>query len=228
MQIVPYPHPALTFKSVDIAQIDATLRTTVRQMFDLMYEAKGIGLAANQVGLPFRFFVVNLQARPGNPDEEIVFINPLIRKKKGSELGEEGCLSLPGLYGDVRRATELTVDAFDLNGQPFTMTLKGLEARVVQHETDHLDGIMFTDRMRNEGTSSKVDQVIPRFVESYNQSRKAGVVAADEEIIADLKAMASSGKVAEEFLSRPKFDVAVPIIDEDDDEYDDYDDDYED
>ena len=80
MQIVPFPHPALRFKSVDVTQIDGTLRETVAKMFELMYEANGIGLAANQVGLPFRFFIVNLAGRKGEPDEELVFINPVITK----------------------------------------------------------------------------------------------------------------------------------------------------
>jgi len=214
MQIVPYPHPALAFKSVDITQIDATLRKTVRQMFDLMYEAKGIGLAANQVGLPFRFFVMNLQARPGLPDEEITFLNPIISRKRGSELGEEGCLSLPGLYGDVRRAEALVVEAFDLDGQPFQMDLDDLEARVVQHETDHLDGVMFTDRMRDEGTSTKVDQEIPRFVAAYQHAQRAGKIPLDEEIRRDLEQIARAGRIPEDFLQRSKFEIDLPKIEE--------------
>lgn len=215
MQIVPYPHPALSFKSVDVKQIDGTLRKTIRQMFDLMYEAKGIGLAANQVGLPFRFFIVNLQARPDQPDEEITFLNPIISRKRGGELGEEGCLSLPGLYGDVRRAQTLVVEAFDLDGQPFQVELDDLEARVVQHENDHLDGVMFTDRMRDEGTSAKVDQVIPQFVNAYQQAQRAGKIASDDEILRDLRQLAQSGRIPEEFLQRPKFEIDLPKVSED-------------
>jgi len=212
MQIVPYPHPALAFKSVDVTQIDATLRKIIRQMFDLMYEAKGIGLAANQVGLPFRFFVVNLQARPGLPDEELTFLNPVILRKRGSELGEEGCLSLPGLYGDVRRAEALVVEAFDLNGQAFQMELDDLEARVIQHEHDHLDGIMFTDRMRDEGTSAKLDLEIPKFIAAYQQAQRAGQLPSNDSIQLDLQKMARSGKISEDFLERTPFEIELPKI----------------
>jgi len=214
MQIVPYPHPALSFKSVNVTQIDGTLRKTIREMFDLMYDAKGIGLAANQVGLPFRFFIMNLQARPDCPDEEVTFLNPIITRKRGSEIGEEGCLSLPGLYGDVRRAEELVVEAFDLDGQPFQMELDDLEARVVQHENDHLDGVMFTDRMRDEGTSVKVDLEIPRFINAYQQAQRAGKIIADEEILQDLQQLSRSGRIPEEFLQRPKFEIDLPKISE--------------
>ncbi|WP_437224516.1 peptide deformylase [Planctomicrobium sp. SH661] len=214
MQIVPYPHPALSFKSVDVTRIDATLRATVRQMFDLMYEAKGIGLAANQVGLPFRFFVVNLQARPGLPDEELTFLNPIISRKRGTQIDEEGCLSLPGLYGDVRRAESLVVEAFDLDGQGFTMDLSDLEARVVQHENDHLDGIMFTDRMRDDGTSAELDQHIPKFVAAYQQAQRAGQLPPDDEIRRQLQEMAKSGRIPEEFLQQPRFEIAVPKFSE--------------
>ncbi|HWL07089.1 MAG TPA: peptide deformylase [Planctomicrobium sp.] len=214
MQIVPYPHPALSFRSVDLKQIDDTLRQVVAQMFELMYEAEGIGLAANQVGLPFRFFIVNLAARGDEKDEELVFINPVISKRKGREVGEEGCLSLPGLYGDVGRSAALVVEAFDLSGNGFRMDLDDLPARVVQHETDHLDGIMFTDRMREEGTSARVDVKIPKYVAAYQQAQKAGLLPSDEEIQSDLKKMATSGLVPGEFLTRPPFEIPRPSLKE--------------
>src|SRR5688572_9589561 len=117
MEIVHYPHPALSWKSAEITQIDDALRQTVRQMFDLMYEAKGIGLAANQVALPFRVFIANLTGEKAETEEEIVFINPQIVKRKGTAVGEEGCLSLPGVYADVKRSANVVVEAFDLDGQ---------------------------------------------------------------------------------------------------------------
>ena len=96
MQIVHYPHPALRWKSSDINQINESLRSTIREMFELMYAANGIGLAANQVGLPLRFFIINLTGEAESTEEELVFINPEIRNRRGQEVGEEGCLSLPG------------------------------------------------------------------------------------------------------------------------------------
>lgn len=147
LEIVLHPHPALRWKSKDVARIDAGLRVMVEQMFELMYASRGIGLAANQVGLPYRLFVINAAGDKDEKDQELVFINPQITRKNGSETDEEGCLSLPDVFGPVTRATKIIVDAFDLNGQQFELTLEDLPARVVQHEYDHVEGIMFTDRV---------------------------------------------------------------------------------
>ena len=96
LQIVNYPHPVLRYVSRPVTEIDDGLRETVRSMFELLYAAKGVGLAANQVALPFRFFVLNLTADPAQADKEQVFINPVITKRHLSVEDEEGCLSLPG------------------------------------------------------------------------------------------------------------------------------------
>src|SRR5712691_704456 len=147
MQIVQYGHPVLRWKSKPIQSITDELRSVVRAMFDLMYSAKGVGLAANQIGLPYRFFVVNVTSDPEHADEEFVFLNPRIRRRKGSTSGEEGCLSLPGLYANVERAEQIMIEAYDLEGESFEMDLDELPARVVQHEIDHLDGVLFVDRL---------------------------------------------------------------------------------
>ncbi len=212
MQIVHYPHPALLFKSVEIQQIDGTLRKVVRRMFELMYEANGIGLAANQVGLPFRFFLVNLAARPDSPDEELVFINPIIKKKKGSEIGEEGCLSLPGLYGDVDRAEDVTIEAFDLAGQGFAMELSELPARVVQHESDHLDGVMFTDRMREQGESEEAEIDLLKFKMNFRNAQSENLFASDDELLENVQKMAKSGKIPAEFLETPVHKLTPPKL----------------
>lgn len=150
LKIVYHPHPALRWKSKDVTRIDAQLKTWVGQMFELMYEARGIGLAANQVALPYRLFVINPTGDRDEKEMEQVFINPQITKRNGSEEGEEGCLSLPELYGPVTRAEKIVVEAFDLSGEEFAMELTGLHSRVVQHESDHLDGVMFTDRVTDQ------------------------------------------------------------------------------
>ena len=106
LHIVNYPHPALRYSSRPVTQIDDDLRATVQQMFGLMYAAKGVGLAANQVALPYRFFILNITADPEQKDQELVFINPQIVKRHSSIEDEEGCLSLPGLYSKVRRAAQ--------------------------------------------------------------------------------------------------------------------------
>src|ERR1700751_2364587 len=108
------------------------MRSTLRAMFDLVYDARGIGLADNTVALPFRFFVLNLTADPEQTDQEQVFINPEIVKRHSSTEDEEGCLSIPGLYGKVRRARRIRVRAFDLQGNLVEQDLSDLFGRAVQ------------------------------------------------------------------------------------------------
>ena len=100
MQIIQYPHPTLRHVSKPLKRVDQELHAIVREMFDLMYAANGVGLAANQVDLPYRLFIINLKSDPAAKDEELVFINPVLTSRKGNAEAEEGCLSLPGL---VRR-----------------------------------------------------------------------------------------------------------------------------
>ncbi len=192
MQIVHHPHPALRFKSVEVARIDDVLRSTVREMFELMYAAKGIGLAANQVGLPLRFFVINLTGDAEQRDDEHVFINPVITNRRGSAVGEEGCLSLPALYADVRRAEEITVEAFDLDGQGFRTKLDELAARVVQHETDHLDGVLFVDRL-TESSRDELGLKLAEFESAYRRAQREGQVPAEDVIRRELEETARRG-----------------------------------
>lgn len=146
LRIVEYPHPALLRPTRLVRRLDDALRDAVGQMFDLMYEAQGIGLAANQVALPYRLFVVNVAGERGT-GEELVFVNPVLSRPRGTAVQEEGCLSLPGVRADVRRPERIVVDAFTLDGDPLHLDLDGLPARVVQHEFDHLEGRLFTDRL---------------------------------------------------------------------------------
>ncbi len=179
MEILPYPHPALRWKSKPILEINDDLRRVVAEMFELMYAAKGIGLAANQVGLPYRLFILNLSADPEVKDEEIVFINPDILKRKGSTEGEEGCLSFPGMYGQVKRAAKVDIEAFDLKGECFEYSLDELAARAVQHESDHLDGVLFIDRM-TETARRELDPVIGDFETQFRRWQAEGRFGSDE------------------------------------------------
>lgn len=181
MEIVKYPHPALRWKSKPVTAIDAELRATARRMFELMYESRGVGLAANQVALPFRLFVINPTSDPEQPDQEHVFINPEIMRRKGSVEGEEGCLSLPEVFGMVRRAEEIVVEAFDLDGQQFRMELDELPARVVQHEYDHLDGVLFVDRM-TEAARREIEHRLSDFDTYFRRQQQSGQYPSDEEI----------------------------------------------
>src|SRR5262249_27689632 len=145
LRIVKFPHPALRYESRPVTEIDDRLRRNVRAMFDLMYESKGIGLAANQVAIPLQFFVLNLTADPEQKDQEQVFINPEIVKRHSSDEAEEGCLSFPGLYFKVKRPRKVRVRAYDLAGNEVSVDADELFARALQHETDHLHGRLFVD-----------------------------------------------------------------------------------
>jgi len=186
MEIVYYPHPALRWKSQPIRQINDDVRKVVREMFDLMYSHKGIGLAANQVGLPWQLFVLNLTGNPEEKEEEHVFINPEIVKRKGSEEGEEGCLSFPKLYGDVRRAAQVEIIAYDIDGQGFEMNLDDLAARCVQHELDHLQGTLFVDRM-SDLKRREIESTLNDFVVLFRRQQELGQYPPDAEIEAEIK-----------------------------------------
>ena len=147
LQIVQYPHPTLRHRSKALRRVDAELRKIVAEMFELMYEHEGVGLAANQVDLPYRLFVTNAEGDPNAKDAEHVFINPVLSAGHGQNEDEEGCLSIPGIRAPVIRNTNVTIQAYDLAGNEITGEVEGLMARIVQHETDHLDGTLFIDRL---------------------------------------------------------------------------------
>ena len=182
MQIVNYPHPTLRYKSKPLRRVNAELKTIVSQMFDLMYQAKGVGLAANQVGLPLRIFVANEAADPDEADE-LVFINPVLSRPKGTETREEGCLSLPELYGEVTRPERIHVQAYNLQGELFEGELSGLLGRIVQHETDHLDGVLFIDRLSETG-AMKLREEIDELMLDFESKRRTGEILSDESIAA--------------------------------------------
>jgi peptide deformylase len=145
LSIVYYPHPALRRKAVEVASIDDNVRAVAARMLELMHDANGIGLAAPQVDLAWRLFVANV---PDQTDGDRVYLNPVLSEPAGpSEVMEEGCLSLPGIHGDIRRSFQITITAQDLQGRTFTETADDLLARCWQHEVDHLDARLIIDRM---------------------------------------------------------------------------------
>jgi peptide deformylase len=137
LKIVNYPHPSLRHKAVPLTSIDANVQRIAEAMLDLMREHKGLGLAAPQVGLPFRMFLAHVPDEPNRPGFSGVFLNPEVDEKRGTVEAEEGCLSFPGLYRKVRRARTVRVRAYNLKGEPVSMELSELPARVWQHETDY-------------------------------------------------------------------------------------------
>ncbi len=161
MKIVTYPDPVLLRESAPLATIDDEVRARVAEMFALMYEARGIGLAAPQVDWPVRLFVVNLAAEAGQ-GEERVFINPvMVEKSKTEAVNDEGCLSIPGVSAPVKRAIRVMMDATDLEGRRFTAVGEELFARVLQHEFDHLNGILFVSKV----VPSQQKQILKRLRE---------------------------------------------------------------
>lgn len=180
MQIIHYPHPTLRRVSKPVQRIDAELRRTVAEMFETMYQANGVGLAANQVDLPVRLFVFNPAADP-NEGEELACINPVLSQPKGKAEEEEGCLSLPGIVGAVRRPEKIRIQAYDLAGNPIDRLLDSLTSRIVQHEVDHLDGILFIDRLSDTGRAG-LEGGLEELELEYQNLRRLGQLPPDDEI----------------------------------------------
>ncbi|KAM3761428.1 hypothetical protein ACB098_01G267400 [Castanea mollissima] len=150
LKIVEYPDPILRAKNKRIDSFDDNLQKLVHEMFDVMYKTDGIGLSAPQVGINVQLMVFNPVGERGE-GEEIVLVNPRVYKySKKMVLFNEGCLSFPGIYADVVRPETVKIDARDIKGARFTVSLSDLPARVFQHEFDHLQGILFFDRMSDE------------------------------------------------------------------------------
>jgi peptide deformylase len=188
MKIVLYPHPALRAKARPLTTIDNKVREHAARMLELMYEAKGLGLAATQVALPYRLLVMNLSGDPQQGDQEGVHINPVILERKGSVDDEEGCLSFPGLYAKVRRAKTVKVQSYNLEGKLIEQTVSDLAARCWQHEVDHLDGVLFIDKM---GTIARLTtrSVLREFERDYHKAQERGEIPPNTEIekaLADL------------------------------------------
>ncbi len=141
-----YGDPVLREKAREVTAFDDSLRQLVADLYDTMAAYNGVGLAANQVGVAQRVFVVDVPREDGTRDR-FAAVNPVLDQKVGKEKGEEGCLSMPGILADVDRSTRLRLRAFDEHGQPFERLVDDYLARAVQHETDHLDGVLFTDRL---------------------------------------------------------------------------------
>lgn len=199
LHIVHFPHPVLRTVSKPLERIDKHFQATIRGMFELMYAARGIGLAANQVGLPFRFFILNLTADPEQADQEQVFINPEIVKRHSSDEMEEGCLSLPGLYAKVRRAKRIRTRAYNLKGELIEIDTDGMHARAIQHEIDHLDGKLFIDHL-GVLTRASLARPIKAFETAYSDAQKSGALAATEQLQAFVNQLRAEQGVPEPVL----------------------------
>jgi peptide deformylase len=142
LPIIEFPDPRLRTVAKPVERVDAALRRLIDDMLETMYDAPGIGLAATQVDAHVRLLVLDISEEHNEPQ---VFINPEIVSAEGSQVYQEGCLSVPGYYADVKRANLITVRALDRDGQAFELATDGLLAVCIQHEMDHLDGKVFVD-----------------------------------------------------------------------------------
>jgi peptide deformylase len=193
MKIVKYPHPSLRHEARPLTAIDKKVRLLAAEMLDLMYKEKGLGLAGPQVAVPYQIFVMNLAADPNQREQERVYINPVVLERKGGMVeGEEGCLSFPGLFQKVRRAKTVKVHAYNLEGQPLDVTASDLEARILQHEVDHLHGVLFIDKVGFLAKRSSRG-ALETLEREYRRLQERGEIPPDPEIekqLGDLEAEA--------------------------------------
>ncbi len=175
LDILHFPDPRLRRKAQPVEQVDDQVRQTVDDMFQTMYDAPGIGLAANQVNIRKRIIVIDISK---DKDQPLCLINPQLIEKKGEEEMEEGCLSVPGFYELVRRAAEITIKALDREGVQFEMSADGLLSVCLQHEIDHLDGKLFVDYL-----SPLKRQRIRKKLEKQNRQGQAGKIDSNKQVI---------------------------------------------
>jgi peptide deformylase len=147
LDVLKYPDPILRRGGQDIEVVDDALRATAGDMLHTMYNYRGVGLAAPQVGLDLNLLVLNQEGDQDKPDEELVMLNPKILSRKTLEFGEEGCLSFPGIYAEVERHKTIRVAYRDLEGVDQEVKFEDFLARIVLHEMDHLQGVLFVDRL---------------------------------------------------------------------------------
>lgn len=190
LSIIQFPHYTLRHVSKPLKRVDAELRKMIAEMFDLMYQHEGVGLAANQVDLPYRLFVMNEEGDPEKKELERVFINPVLSGGKGTAVKEEGCLSLPDIRADVTRNSTIRVQAFDLAGNEIDEVLQDFPARIVQHETDHLDGVLFIDRLSPTQIAELRDE-LEDFELVYESRQASGELPTNEALAQRIKELES-------------------------------------
>jgi peptide deformylase len=181
VDVICYPHPTLRYAAKPIQRVDKELRDLIAEMFRLMYEYKGVGLAANQVGVPLRLFVMNETGKQGQ-GKELVFLNPVVTKPRGNEEMEEGCLSLPGVNANVVRPKTVFFNAYSHTGEEVKGDISGYMARIVQHEIDHLDGVLFIDRLTDSSRKS-IDNDLYMLETDYESKQRTGLLKDNESLL---------------------------------------------
>jgi peptide deformylase len=168
LAILEYPDPKLRTRATPVAEVDESVRQLAADLLETMYGANGVGLAATQVNVHRRVIVLDVSETRNQP---LVLINPELVSAEGKGPGEEGCLSVPGIYDTLSRATHIRIRALDLTGKPFEMDAEGLLAVCIQHEMDHLEGKLFVDYL-----SELKRQLIRRRLEKERRQKSTGSV----------------------------------------------------
>ncbi len=166
-KITHYPDKVLAGKARPVEQINDNIRKIVEKMTDLMIKHGGVGFAAPQAGIPLRLFIISLD---GTRENVRVYINPTVTTQGSLDINEEGCLSIPQVYTKIKRYTQATVTATDLDGREFTEQAEGLYARALQHEFDHIEGVTIADRM---GSAARIvhRRQLKKLVENHEKIR---------------------------------------------------------
>lgn len=156
-RVLQYGEKSLREPSKEVHKVSKKIQELVQDLLDTMYAKNGVGMAAPQIGVNYRVFVIDV-SKNDEPLNPIVFINPKIIKKSGSCVAQEGCISFPEAYTDVKRYSDVMVKALDRNGRPFLIEAKGGEllSRAIQHENDHLDGVLFIDHCVNRFETDEI------------------------------------------------------------------------
>ena len=171
LRVLKYPHPLLRAENGAVEKFDYELKQLTKRMFKLMYASRGVGLAAPQVGINQQLMVVNWSGDPGRSSSELVLCNPsIVEASRATEVEPEGCLSFPGFTADVERAESIVVEFQTVKGKPRRLELSGWEARVFQHEYDHLEGKLYaTDRL-SEAEAARAQPELDRLIRQYDDA----------------------------------------------------------
>ena len=167
-KILGFEHPVLREKARKVPKVDASIVSLLDDLAETMYAAPGAGLAANQIGVALRVCVVK-----GDENQHWGLVNPVLVKGEGSQVGDEGCLSYPGWVGEVERFETVVVKGLNRRGKEIRVKSSGFTARAFQHELDHLDGVLFTDRLTSLGTLRRQQELEPAEAEVAPEAIKA-------------------------------------------------------
>jgi peptide deformylase len=196
VKIVRFPHPVLRYKAQPVTMVDNEVRKVIDALRDLTYQHEGLGLAAPQLAVPLQLFFMNPTGDKDNKEEEKVLLNPVITLREGNIEKEEGCLSFPELYQNVRRAQKIRVQAYDPEGNAIDLTLEDLPARIVQHEADHLHGKLFIDYF---STIAKLASrgMLAQFEREFLRQQERGELPSNKELLRQAK------QLEEQFKGQP-------------------------